>query len=117
MTLVFLAHPVGAPTLIEHRANLARAKRWLAFLIRAFPQHAFTMPYLQYCEVLDDSDADDRARGIAMDRVVLRRCDELWLIGGRISRGMNDELEYATEHEIPVHNYISWGEEPNEHDW
>ena len=55
-----------------------------------------------YTQMLDDSAPEERQLGIAMGNRMLKRCDELWLCGDRISPGMTGEKELAERFGIPV---------------
>ena len=58
--------------------------------------------HLMYPQILDDSSPGDREAGLQMGIRVLKACDELWLCGGRISAGMQRELDAAVQLGIPV---------------
>lgn len=104
MKVVYLAHPVAAPcacgpTCMRYDlsaggvpCNLARARRWLAWALAAHPDVAFCLSWLPYLEVLPDS-GESRARGLRDDCEMATWCDELWLLGGRISSGMARERD------------------------
>ena len=89
----YVAHPVGAPTVEGVLANLERAERWLRWLILYEPDIAFSMPWLPYLRVLSDADAAMRARGLRDDCAMVARCDGIVLCGGRVSDGMQQELD------------------------
>ena len=58
--------------------------------------------HLMYPQILDDSSPGDREAGLQIGIRVLKACDELWLCGGRISAGMQRELDAAVQLGIPV---------------
>lgn len=108
--IFYMAHPYGGKP-----ENLERAKRWLRWLINNNPYTDFTAPWIPWCETLPDLDPFMRERGIAFDLATVSRCDGLVLVGGRISRGMQLELEAATRNasnRLPVINLTMFGEEP-----
>lgn len=94
--VVYLAHPVGAPTPDGVAANLASARKWLAVLIEACPDVAWCVPWLPYLDVLEDS-AENRTRGLRDDCEVAKRCDAILMVGPRVSDGMQLEAEAASE--------------------
>ena len=109
MKLVYLAHPVGGDTL----ANLSRARRWLTWTYRHFGGVAPIAPWIVDCEgVLDEASPSDRARGLATGMAVLARCDEVWLVGGRVSVGMLMESDAARAAGVRVVDLTSLGAEP-----
>lgn len=112
MRISYLAHPVGLGH-SERWGNLRRARRWLAYLIGAAPDTAYTAPWWLYVSVLEET-PENRERGMAADLAILRRCDEITLVGGRISPGMARELEVARLHALHVVDWTHLGEEPPE---
>lgn len=103
----YVAHPVGGDVV----GNLSRVRDWLRFLLDEYPDTAFTIPWLAYVEVLDESLDAHRIRGIRDDLAMLERCDGLVLVGGRISPGMELELTHATEHGLQVIDLLYLGKE------
>jgi hypothetical protein len=98
-TLVYIAHPVSGLT----RAELTESvSAWLAQLIGDYPEHAFCVSWLPYVLALDDGNQTHRERGMRDDLECLSRCDEIWLLGPRISSGMLDEAHFAVLHDMPV---------------
>jgi hypothetical protein len=57
------------------------------------------------------SEDEGRERGMEIDCVLLSRCDEVWLVGGRISPGMQIEADYAKANGIAVCDLTSMGYE------
>ena len=90
--VVYLAHPVGAESIIGVNANIARARRWLRWLVEN-TDWAIVASWMPYVETLDEGDW--RARGLADDCAVLERCDAIFLCGGRRSAGMEIECREA----------------------
>jgi hypothetical protein len=88
--LAYMAHPISG----DVPANVMRAKRWLAWLSRRYPDRAFVAPYIDWIEAGDeDGDPDQRERGLQRCCSVAARCEEFWAVGGRLSAGMNREVE------------------------
>jgi hypothetical protein len=86
-TVVYMAHPIGG----DPEGNLARARRWMRWILDHYPMVAVCVPWLPYVEVLDDYDPEHRDRGVRDDLEILKRCDEVWLVGDRVSPGMEAE--------------------------
>ncbi len=63
-------------------------------------------PHLYYTQFLEDTDADERKMGMVLGLSWLTQCDELWVIGRRITEGMRQEIRKAREWRIPVEHYI-----------
>lgn len=95
--LVYIAHPVSGRT----NANIIHASkwfRWAAKLETVIP----VAPYIATVMALDDGNPDERLTGMAISGRILRMCDEVWLCGYEISPGMNEEMQAARSHGIPV---------------
>ena len=96
-------HPAGetkAEIAADLERNLERAKlACRAAVDRGYVPYA---PHLYFPQFLSEDDEDEREMGILLGLTWLARCDELWVIGTRISDGMKKELEMAHEWGIPV---------------
>lgn len=107
--VAYVAHPIGQEP--ERAANLARARRWLRWLISVHPEIAFAVPWLPYTDVLDET-PDNRERGIRDDIAMLQRCDLVVLVGGTISTGMAMEVQIAQSIGMNFIDYLHLGAEP-----
>jgi hypothetical protein len=112
MRVVYMAHPLGAPTPEGVTANIARAKRWYRWIAINFPNVAVMAPWVTTCEVLDDHNPAHRAHGMAMNKAIIPRCAEFWMVGGRVSTGMNIEMIDAIACSLRVFDLTWLGEEP-----
>lgn len=112
--LWYMAAPVGAPTPAEVSANLWNATRWLALLLELEPGAAITAPWLAtlLAGVQRDEDPAHRERGLRDNVVVARRCDGIVLCGGRISAGMQRELDAVVDAGGLVADLTAYGVEP-----
>lgn len=59
-------------------------------------------PHLFFPQFLDDSDKDEREKGMLLGRELLCTCDELWVFGDRRSEGMQAEISQAKQSDIKV---------------
>jgi hypothetical protein len=109
---IYLAHPLGAPTPEGVEANKARARRWVRWIYDNFENVAVVADWLITVDVLDDFNPEHRARGMRMNKVILVRCDEFWMVGGRESSGMADEHVVAAETNRRVFDLTWLGDEP-----
>lgn len=92
MKLVYMAHCVRPEAGESIAGNLASAKAWLKFLNeRHRDEFVFIAPWILGCELWDDSNPEERAYGFEMNQCVISRCDELWMVGPRLSNGMLEE--------------------------
>ena len=84
----------------EKKRNISMAK---AACRMAVEQGMTPMaPHLFFPRFLDDTDPRERTLGIEMGLHWMDCCDEVWVIGDRVSTGMADEISYAAELGIPI---------------
>jgi hypothetical protein len=112
--VVYCAAPVGAATVEGVLLNVARAERWFRALLLAEPDVALLASWLPYVRVLNDGNAEHRARGIRDDHAIIERVkpDGIVLVGGRISEGMEAEIDAVTGWGGWVSDLTSLGAEP-----
>lgn len=109
--VVYLAHPVSAPTKAGVNANLTNARAWLKWLVD-HTTWAISCPWMAYVETL--SEEKYRARGLSDDLAMIGRHSGLILVGGRISTGMEVERQHALHHAVPVLDWSSEVSPPSE---
>jgi len=54
-------------------------------------------PHTIFTQFLNDLVPEERTMGLNLGLDLLKRCDELWVYGERISEGMHGEIKLATE--------------------
>ena len=86
-----------------HNIRTAQAASLYAVMEGAIPY----TPHLYFPQFLDDDDQDCRELGQMLGLMWLQECDELWVIGRRISDGMKKEIEMAKKLDIPVRYYVT----------
>ena len=93
MRLIYMAHEYGGKA-----ENLQAARRWLRLCneAAAYEGDVVIAHWIAACEVFPESDAETRERQLQADEELARRCEETWLVGPRISRGMQREADAAT---------------------
>lgn len=104
MKIVYVAHPIGGD-IQNNLADLCRIVRKINL------ENMDVVPFAPYyvdIVSLDDNVLAERERGIKNNMAILRSgiIQEVWLTGDRISRGMQQEKEFAEQIGIPVYNYI-----------
>lgn len=110
MNVVYLAHPVAG----DVEANLARARRWFRWATENYPSMALVAPWIVGCELWDDADPIQRSRGMARNFAVIDVCDDVLLVGGRVSPGMLEEARFAEAVGVRVWDLTHLGDEPVE---
>ena len=105
--VIYLAHPLGDGA--DRPLNIERAKKWVAW---AADQGA--SPIADWILIASVWSEAKREEGLAIDKTLIERCDEVWLCGPRISPGMNIESAHAKSKGIPVVVLVdpSWTEGP-----
>lgn len=99
--IVYIASPYAGD--VEGNVAFAKAACRLAMEQGDTPVAA----HLLYPQMLDDAVPEQRELGLRMGLRLLEACGELWLCGSRVSGGMQEELEAAWRHGIPVRR-IPW---------
>lgn len=106
--VVYLAHPVKAPTQEGIEANLASSLNWFDWLVRN-TDWAIQMPWYPYIVKLskDGQYGPFRERGLADDCAAVQRADGILCTGGHItggllSDGMGIEADHALNHGVVV---------------
>jgi len=99
MKLIFVCSPFRGADQAEMVANIQRAVEACLYVVRQ--GHAPFAPHLFYPRFLSDTGAE-REEGIACGEAWLERCDEMWVIGSRISAGMRHEMDRAETLGKPV---------------
>ena len=94
--LVFICSPYKG----DIQVNTTRAKRYGRYAVtkRQVP----IIPHLMYTQFLNEDSYDERAMGLEMGLILLSKCQEIWVFGSRISKGMEMEIEKAKELKIPI---------------
>jgi hypothetical protein len=106
--LAWMAHPLSG----DIPGNLARAERWMKWLLATFPDVDIVADWILWCRVLDDTNPVDRERGLRFDEEIISRMDDFIIVGCSISGGVDRETDIALESGVRVVNLIELGDEP-----
>ena len=106
LKVVYVAHPLSGP---DRDANIARAARWCAWAFKS----GFA-PVADWIVLASQLDESYREPGLRADCALIKRCDEVWLVGGRVSEGMRIEAAAAKLVGLSVKDMTALGEEPPE---
>jgi hypothetical protein len=109
MKVVYIAAPFTAPTKEGREANRARAARWVAWAARQGVSPVAT--WIVLTGELEETQ-ENRELGLAVDCAAVECCDEMWLVGGRVTSGMEREGRHAKV----VVDLTSFGEEPPDYE-
>lgn len=58
-----------------------------------------------YALCLDDGNPQDRALGMSAGMSLLWFCDEMWVFGDEITKGMKEEIKFCENLRIPVKRF------------
>lgn len=94
---------VCAPLAGDLKKNISNAKKFGKFLFDR--GMAPVIPHI-YAEILDDKDPYDRELGMNADRSLLFKCDEMWVFGDKLTKGMKEEIHFAKMINMKI-KYIS----------
>jgi hypothetical protein len=98
MIAAYVAHPLGGGP--DREANRARAAKWVAWIAAHFGVATVADWIILSGEWPETPES--RARGLAIDCALIERCDRVYLVGGRVSPGMQVEAAHARKSGIEV---------------
>lgn len=103
--LVFICSPFAG----DVRRNLENARRYCMFAVErgAIP----LAPHLLYPQFMDDRIEAQRSLGISFGLALLGKCDEIWVFGASITKGMRQEIERARALGTRIRFFINQGKE------
>lgn len=107
MKVVYLCHPVSG----DIEANLRSARDWVRWA-ETYHDVAIVASWIIECEIWDDNNPTHRAAGLCRDLAVLERCDEVWLVGPRVSEGMQREANHGLDVGLEVYDYTGLAAPP-----
>jgi hypothetical protein len=93
--VVYIAHPLGAGH--DREQNRENAAKWVAWAATV----RGVAPVADWIVLSGELTEEHRKLGLECDFALIARCDELWLVGGRISPGMQLEADFARRVQIP----------------
>ena len=85
------------------QANTALARQFCGFAVAA--GQIPLAPHLLFPQFINEADPDERELAMCFNKVLLSRCDVVWVYTGRVSRGMRAEIEWARDLELPIHYF------------
>jgi hypothetical protein len=95
MKKVYICSPLGGNV----SYNIEKAKRFARYAFKC--GMAPVIPHF-YATILDDENPKERKLGVQAGLSLLFMCDELWVFGDVISKGMKKEIRFANKLNIKV---------------
>lgn len=96
MKRIYVASPYSG----DIERNTEYAKNACRFVIKQ--GYAFFCPHLLYPNILQENNPKERQLGLDMGLAMMESCDELWVFGKHISKGMAMEMKRAKEINMPI---------------
>ena len=94
--IVFICSPYKG----DIQVNTIRAKRYGRYAVSK--NQVPIIPHLMYTQFLDENSHYERAKGLEMGLILLSKCQEIWVFGSKMSKGMQMEIEKAKEMKMPI---------------
>lgn len=104
MKLVYIASPLRGenPSEKDYEKNIRQAAKYCENAC-SLGVIAFA-PHLYFTQFYNDTIPEQREKGLEMGLSMLEKCDELWVMGTHISRGMRGEIAHAKSLGIPIYD-------------
>lgn len=100
MRLIYVCHPLANPSVEE---NVKIARKIVDQIIKEQGGEVLPFaPHLYFPQVMNDNEPAERQLGMEYSMYFLRKADEVWVYGDRISEGMKRELEEASGLKLPI---------------
>lgn len=101
MKRVYICSPLGG----DVAAHIQQVKRYTLYVLKC--GMAPVVPHF-YALVLDDNIPEERELGRQAGKSLLWLCDEIWVFGETVSEGMEEEIRFCKNLNLPV-RYIADG--------
>ncbi len=99
--LVYVCSPYAGDT----QNNINNARKFSRFTAE---QNGIPVaPHLMYPQFLDDGEQEEREMAMHFNYVLLGKCNELWVFGGVISKGMAREIGVAKKRRMKI-RWFNW---------
>ena len=103
--LVYICSPFAGD--VENNVNMARVYSRFAVRNACIP----LAPHLLFPQFMDDSVPAERSIALFMGMVLLGKCEQVWVFGNNISKGMAAEIEKAEKKNMPIRYFTEELEE------
>lgn len=94
MQKIFICSPYRGD--IEKNVKLAKFAAKIIINCGSIP----IVPHIYFTQILKDNDQTERIKGIEFGIELMKECDSLWIVGTKITSGMEYELQTAAEIKI-----------------
>lgn len=95
--VVFICSPFSHGDVQKNIENARKYSRY-AVISNCLP----IAPHLLFPQFLNDNNPKERETALFMNKVILSKCEELWVCGKVISAGMKKEIRYARKKHMVI---------------
>ena len=103
--LVYICSPFAGD--VENNISMARVYSRFAVRNACIP----LAPHLLFPQFMDDSVPAERSIALFMGMVLLSKCEQVWVFGNIISKGMAAEIKKAEKKNMPIRYFTEELEE------
>ena len=104
--LVYICSPYSQGCIND---NIENPRRYSSF---AVDSHCIPItPHIYFTQFMRDEIPDERKTAMFMNMVLLGRCEELWVFGDVISKGMQAEIRRAKRKYMKIRYFTEYMEE------
>ena len=96
MKLIIVCSPYSGNIL----QNTYKAQEYCKYVVRQ--GHTPFAPHLFFPRFLNEHNREEREIGIKLGIEILKRANELWIFGDKVTAGMRKEIEAAREYGKPI---------------
>ncbi|PYG88480.1 uncharacterized protein DUF4406 [Ruminiclostridium sufflavum DSM 19573] len=101
--LIYVCSPVKG----DIEENITKAKEHCKTVL--IMGHIPIAPHVAFNGMLNDKVQQERETALSLGLELVKRCDEAWVFGNVISKGMQGEIELARQINIPVKTVLHAG--------
>lgn len=99
--LVYICSPCRG----DYEKNIREARYICHMVMNYHPDTIPIAPHIYFTQFMDDTNPNERSRGMEAALTLLDMCDEIWVYGiNNPSEGMRTEIEYARKNGIKIRN-------------
>lgn len=100
MKLIYIASPYSD----DKEKNVEKAKEYCIYTLNE--SRLFFCPHLIYPDFLNDENKNEREFALKLCKEMILKCDEVWVFGDKITKGMEEEIAFARDNGVPIHRLI-----------
>ena len=94
--IVYICSPYAG----DVERNTENARRYSRFAVE---QHCVPItPHIYFTQFMNDSNPDERALAFQMNKILMGKCDELWVFGTTYTLGMQKEMKWAKKKKLHI---------------